>query len=609
MSGSHLIAGTYRIKQRIGRGSFGEIYAGVDVRTNEQVAVKVEELNTKYPQLLDEYQVYRNITATKGFPKVYWCGTHNNRTVMVMELLGDSLETLYNKCGRKFSLKTVLMLAIQILHRIEHQHNNHYLHRDIKPDNFVMGIDDKKDVCNLIDMGLCKRFRDPVTLKHIPYRDNKKLIGTPRYASINTHRGIEQCRRDDLESIGYMLMYFNIGKLPWQGLHAKTKQEKYEKISNKKSSISVDVLCENHPVEFCQFLTYCRQLRFTHQPDYSYLRGLFVSLYRKKQFPDDGLFDWMDPNFNRGSVPREGGQPTQGLPCSMLNPMLAVNSASRNAAAVVTPADRSVENKGDQDKYDVLLQAYTVMEQQRDRWRRKTEEKDKLIARYKRENTNLKRHLAMYCAKPYNPSSQHTTTSATSISSSSDPVFARTVQHSTFNPNNLDIPTHSSHLQPAQPSLESLSAAGYMVNLSTPDNIAAAYAQQFAPITPSNLPQLAQPSHGLSHEPSAASQLQQARAPVRPNFELSVGPPTIQYTHLSSENLDVQAQQVQQQRDPDTAVQQQQQPSSGSKRKIENTEEVLQEGQLQSRSTSEQDSQVTKKFKAFPQDPILAVDC
>lgn len=110
-----------------------------------------------------------------------------------------------------FSLKTVIMLAIQLLHRIEHHHKNHYLHRDIKPDNFLMGLNAKSHTMHIIDMGLCKRYRDPITGEHIPYRENKKLIGTPRYASVNTHLGIEQCRRDDLESIGYMLMYFNLG--------------------------------------------------------------------------------------------------------------------------------------------------------------------------------------------------------------------------------------------------------------------------------------------------------------------------------------------------------------------------------------------------------------
>jgi casein kinase 1 len=179
------------------------------------------------------------------------------------------------------------MLAIQLLHRIEHHHTNHYLHRDIKPDNFLMGLKNNAHTLYLIDMGLCKQYREPDTLTHIPYRENKKLIGTPRYASINTHLGVEQCRRDDLESIGYMLMYFLNGKLPWQGLKARTKQEKYDKISNKKMNISIDALCKNVPQQFAVYLTYTRNLRFIQKPDYKYLRGLFYDLFRQQGFVDD----------------------------------------------------------------------------------------------------------------------------------------------------------------------------------------------------------------------------------------------------------------------------------------------------------------------------------
>ncbi len=212
-----MIASRYKIKQRIGHGSFGEIFLAIDLMTQKQVAVKVEKHNCRYPQLLYEYRVYKSMRGTPGIPTVHWCGVSGNCNLMVLDLLAESLETLYNVCGRRFSLKTVLMLAMQLLDRIEYHHENHYLHRDIKPDNFLMGLPPNPHHVYLIDMGLCKRYRDPITLQHIPYRDNKKLTGTPRYASINTHQGIEQCRRDDLESMGYMLMYFCRGRLPWQG--------------------------------------------------------------------------------------------------------------------------------------------------------------------------------------------------------------------------------------------------------------------------------------------------------------------------------------------------------------------------------------------------------
>lgn len=161
-----------------------------------------------------------------------------------MELLGPSLEDLFTYCNRRFTIKTVLMIADQMIDRIEYVHNKLFIHRDIKPDNFLMG---RGRYCNklyLIDFGLAKRYRDRNTKQHIFYRKDKNLTGTARYASMNAHLGIEQARRDDMESIGYVLMYFNRGSLPWQGLKAATKKQKYERISEKKMSSPIEVLCK-----------------------------------------------------------------------------------------------------------------------------------------------------------------------------------------------------------------------------------------------------------------------------------------------------------------------------------------------------------------------------
>ena len=146
---------------------------------------------------------------------MHWFGVEGDYNAMVMDLLGPSLEDMMTFCKRKFSLKTVLMLADQMIQRIEFLHNNHFIHRDMKPDNFLVGISKKQHIVYLIDFGLAKRFRDPKTGEHIPYKDNKSLTGTARYASVNTHLGIEQSRRDDLESIGFILIYFLKGTLPW----------------------------------------------------------------------------------------------------------------------------------------------------------------------------------------------------------------------------------------------------------------------------------------------------------------------------------------------------------------------------------------------------------
>ncbi|XP_051981058.1 casein kinase I-like, partial [Xyrauchen texanus] len=144
----------------------------------------------------------------------------------------------------------------------------------------------------LIDFGLAKKYRDNRTRQHIPYREDKNLTGTARYASINAHLGIEQSRRDDMESLGYVLMYFNRTSLPWQGLKAATKKQKYEKISEKKMSTPVEVLCKGFPAEFAMYLNYCRGLRFEEAPDYMYLRQLFRILFRTLNHQYDYTFDW-----------------------------------------------------------------------------------------------------------------------------------------------------------------------------------------------------------------------------------------------------------------------------------------------------------------------------
>ncbi|CAG7666505.1 unnamed protein product [Allacma fusca] len=282
----------YRLGRKIGSGSFGDIYLGTNITTGEEVAIKLECIKTKHPQLHIESRFYKLMQGGVGIPTIKWCGTEGDYNVMVMELLGPSLEDLFNFCNRRFSLKTVLLLADQLISRIESIHLRSFIHRDVKPDNFLMGLGKKGNLVYIIDFGLAKKYRDHRTHQHIPYRENKNLTGTARYASINTHLGKEQSRRDDLESLGYVLMYFNRGSLPWQGLKAATKRQKYERISEKKMSTAVDELCKGYPPEFATYLNYCRALRFEEKPDYGYLRQLFRNLFHRQGFTYDYVFDW-----------------------------------------------------------------------------------------------------------------------------------------------------------------------------------------------------------------------------------------------------------------------------------------------------------------------------
>lgn len=208
--------------------------------------------------------------------------------VMVMDLLGKSLEDLFQECHRKFDLKTVCHIASQMvstkncshslfcqIQRIQKVHEERIIHRDIKPDNFLIGATEStKNNVYIIDFGLAKCYKNSEG-EHIPFRDGKNLTGTARYASLNTHIGYEQSRRDDLETIGHVLLYFLRGSLPWQGLPGRSKDEKYNNIKRKKKEVSIEELCLNQPMEFKEFMQYCRSLSFTADPDYRYILSLF----------------------------------------------------------------------------------------------------------------------------------------------------------------------------------------------------------------------------------------------------------------------------------------------------------------------------------------------
>jgi len=171
-------------------------------------------------------------------------------------------------------------------------HSKNYVHRDIKPENFLIGTGKNSNIIYIIDFGLSKRYRDPVSGLHIQYKENKTFTGTARYASLGTHQGIEQSRRDDLESLSYLFVYFLNGSLPWQGIPAENKKEKYEKIQKKKSMISPEKLCAGLPLEFGNFASYCKKLKFSERPDYTLLLRNFKELFFAKGYFYDQIFDW-----------------------------------------------------------------------------------------------------------------------------------------------------------------------------------------------------------------------------------------------------------------------------------------------------------------------------
>jgi serine/threonine protein kinase len=263
--------------RELGHGSFGKVYLMIDEVTKSKYAVKVEEVKTKTPQLWYEARVYRELRRCEGVAKAYVYWTEGNYNYMAMEILGPSLEA----CRKKIThADVVTWLAPQSLRIIERIHKKSFLHRDIKPDNFLLGptgVSGRQ--LTIIDFGLSKRYQTDG--HHIAYREGKNLTGTARYASINTHRGIEQSRRDDLETLGYMLLYLFKGSLPWQGLAArnksKTKSEQYQNIAEMKISMPLDELCCDAPGAFIHYFRYVRMLEFDEAPDYNLLCQFFQS--------------------------------------------------------------------------------------------------------------------------------------------------------------------------------------------------------------------------------------------------------------------------------------------------------------------------------------------
>ena len=283
-----VVEGKYRISSKIGEGSFGKIFQGVNSFTDETVAIKIEK-SSESSLLKNEAKIYKLLEECPGIPKLRSFGKEGVFNYMVMDLLGKSLEDCRSECGGSLSLKTVLGVGIQMLRRIEAVHDNGIIHRDIKPDNFLIKSDN--NMVNLIDFGLARRYIDR-SGSHIRQDTGRKLTGTARYASINVHLGLTPSRRDDLESIGYVLIYLLKGKLPWQSVKCSDKEKRYTMIGQVKASASPWDHFPDVPGEFILYLTYCSKLEHDEDPDYEYLRNIFVNLYKRHGYEVDNKYDW-----------------------------------------------------------------------------------------------------------------------------------------------------------------------------------------------------------------------------------------------------------------------------------------------------------------------------
>ena len=295
------ICGKYKPVKKIGAGSFGVVYEGYNTEDASPVAIKFENILTKLPQLLQEA---RNLKLCEGLgvPRVLYHGIEEKYNVMVMELLGPTLIQCLKRQPKGLSLKTILQIGLAMLQRIRLVHTKNFIHRDIKPENFVIGKDKKSHTIYIIDFGLAKRYRDSNSHQHIPFRENKTLTGTARYASIHSHLGLESSRRDDLESMCYVVIYLFKRSLPWQGVGGFTQHDKYRKIMDCKINTKIEILCKDCPAEFISLLAYCRAMRFEEKPDYLYIKNLLIAVATREKLKINNVYDWNSKRANSSSA-------------------------------------------------------------------------------------------------------------------------------------------------------------------------------------------------------------------------------------------------------------------------------------------------------------------
>ncbi|CAG2106110.1 unnamed protein product [Medioppia subpectinata] len=289
----------YTICSTIGKGAYGICYEGLDVQSGQRVAIKVDTKGANSSSLVYETRIYKRYlsdliqSGTKsGIPALLWAGAHPELGhIMVMDRLGADLEKLFQLCGQKFSTKTLLMIAVQAIDVLAAVHSRGLIHRDIKPENFLMGPAGGGPQARrlyIIDFGLSKPYVDRRTGAHIPFRDSAGMTGTPRYCSVGAGKGHEQSRRDDLESVGYMLAYFHQGQLPWQGMKGIRRQHKNAAICAVKDSASVQRLFDGLSPAFADFLSAAKLLAFTEEPDYSHWTDRFRQLVDEFDYK----YDW-----------------------------------------------------------------------------------------------------------------------------------------------------------------------------------------------------------------------------------------------------------------------------------------------------------------------------
>ena len=278
----------YKTIKKLGEGSFGKVYKAE--YHGEYYALKFES-RSKNKSLLEMESTIMAYLQGPNIPYIKSFGYSGDYNLLVMQYLDKSLEDIF-QLRKTFSIKTTAMIGFQLIGVLHFIHDKNFIHRDVKPDNCVMGSDDLNENLYLIDFGLAKKYRSSRSLKQYPMTKKKKLTGTARYASIHALEGFEQSRRDDMESVGYVMAYFLRGGLPWQGLKVKTRENKYKNILEKKKEIPSTELFKGFPLEFSEILDNMKNLEYQEEPEYEMLRNKLLSLCKRLNYKFDYIYDW-----------------------------------------------------------------------------------------------------------------------------------------------------------------------------------------------------------------------------------------------------------------------------------------------------------------------------
>ena len=291
---------TILFNKKLGCGAFGKIYSCINNKTKEVFACKIEKPDIECPQLNNEYKILNLLKNYPFFPKCYKFCSSQYGNILILDHLGANLGVIMSKLpNQRFSMKSTLMIITQCLERLKEIHEKGIIHRDMKPENLVIGYKGKEKNIYLIDFGLSKLINvEKKNSNLLPIIKKEKIvIGTVRYISLNTHLGNEQSKKDDLESLAYIMVYFIKGELPWQNIKAKSRKEKYSKIYQIKKKTVPNELTNFLPEEMKTFLNYILNLNPKQKPDYNKLNNLINNLMNKYSYSYDLQFDWYSSSF------------------------------------------------------------------------------------------------------------------------------------------------------------------------------------------------------------------------------------------------------------------------------------------------------------------------